>query len=386
MDGAGAAAGPALTWDYLLQPHNRQRIVWARLLAWLGRRGAENILFLSAGVGLSVLSASALVGFAVRLAPSAPFGAVLGVVAALVVTETAAVQDAAWPVFSVYVFVCGFAILSLGLFESRTRGRLSSPAFLGALACAIASGFGNAAGLAVWPVLAWSAWRSRERGGVMAVVILAGLAACVFGVEGATTAQSAAAASHGAARVLKVAAYFGSYCALPWSAGTPHLALHAAGWILALAGSALAARPPGTAQGRPALPEFGRALIVFALITAVMASLGRVDELPQPIVPVRYVVFADMLHVGLLFACAPRLAAAWTRRPRTAEAVVATACVLMLAQQAVFGRKIERAAHRVNAASAAFDRGDRSPTVVVLVYPPGAAAAERIRRELKASR
>lgn len=375
--------GPTLTADYLLQPHNAQHIVWARLLAWLGRNGNETSVFLGAGVGICVVAAIALVALGTRLSTGRRFGAALGVVAALVATETVAVQDAAWPVFSVYVFVTAFALLAFGLFEMRERGRLASPALMAALACAVASGFGNAAGLAVWPVLGWSAARSGERGKVMAAVILVGLAACTFGLEGATTAQSAAATTQGLDRVLKMAAYFGGYCALPWSAGTPRPVLQAAGWAFALAGAGLLLVRPQDAGRRADLAEFGRALIAFALITAVMATLGRVDELPQPIVPGRYVVFADLLHVGLLFACAPWIARAWARRPRAAEGAVALACLLLLVQQAAFGRKMVKAADRLHAASDAFDRGDRSAAVVALVYPPDPDRAARIRQAMR---
>lgn len=375
--------GATLTAGYLLQPHNNQHIVWARLLAWVGRNGREMSVFLAAGVGLWLASALALVGFAVRLSPTKARGWAFGVLAALIVTETVAVQDAAWPVFSVYVFVAAFAVLALGSFELRERAKLGTPALVVAFVCAIATGFGNAAGLAVWPTLVWAAWRSGERGKVMAAVVLVGLCACAFGLEGATTAQGQAAQSQGLDHVAKMVAYFGGYCALPWSAGAPRLLLQASGWGLAIIGLWLLAAPSPEPRSGPTLAAYGRALIAFALTTAAMATVGRVDELAQAIVPARYVVFADLLHVGLLFACAPQLARLWARRPRIAEAAIVLACLLMLLQQAAFGRKMAKAADRLNAAGEAFDRGDRSAAVVALVYPPDPARAARIRQTLR---
>ena len=48
-------------------------------------------------------------------------------------------------------------------------------------------------------------------------------------------------------------------------------------------------------------------LILFGFITALMATIGRVDELPEPLVPTRYTPFACLLQIGVGLAAVRRL-------------------------------------------------------------------------------
>jgi hypothetical protein len=374
--------GGKLTVGYLMQPHNRQQIVWARLLAWMSRDGGEPSIFLAAGLTAILVAAVSSAVFAALLAPSRDVGVVLGALAGIIVADGAAVQDAAWAVFSVYAFVAAFTVLSLGLIECRKQERWADPFLLASLACALCAGFGNAAGYAVWPVLAWRAWRDPDRKAILPIVAVVAAAAMLSGFEGAITGQGAVAPSGAGAHVAKMIAYFGPYCALPLSGGKPKVVMEVMGWLLAGAGLLFLLKPPRT-RGFERLGHYGRSLIAFALITAVMATIGRVDELPLPIVPTRYVVFADGLHVGLLLAAAPWLVSLWAARPRLAEAAILLFSVLLLAEQAITGAITVRSADMVRQASVAFDRGDRSAHTVSLVYPLGPATAQRVRRLMR---
>ena len=78
------------------------------------------------------------------------------------------------------------------------------------------------------------------------------------------------------------------------------------------------------------LRRCGVALALFGLATAVLATLGRVDELPEPIVPTRYSPFALLLQLSLLLLYADRLEGWAQRRPRATWATALLSAAFLL--------------------------------------------------------
>lgn len=171
---------------------------------------------------------------------------VLAVLSGLVLLNVGMAEDVSYPVFSVYLFVCGPALAAAvaagGGDERLSFARLATPVALGLLASC-----GNAAGLAVWPALAAGAglrrtgWPSAlallAAGAVTAGVFQAGLAILAPPHPGV----AAAAPEH----LAKIASYFARFGALPWTQRLPGLAAPLAGFAVeaAAVGSMLATRP-----------------------------------------------------------------------------------------------------------------------------------------------
>ncbi|MGC1301858.1 MAG: hypothetical protein WA840_05750, partial [Caulobacteraceae bacterium] len=189
---------------YLWAPHANQRIVLARALTYLdvAAFGHAHIpVFLIATIGLLFLSAAGLVAILLRetgrQARPGGFAAAVATAIAMLMLNLAAGEDCAFPVFSVYIFVSAFAVLALSAVE-YVPASVGLAALLVALAGAALSGFGNAAGLAVWPVLIYSLVRGRRgvkplvaaavAGGCLVLASLSGLDAPSTHLGGASVA------------------------------------------------------------------------------------------------------------------------------------------------------------------------------------------------------
>lgn len=372
---------------YLWRPHTAQRIVFARLLAWLDMDGARGHVpvYLLATLPLLVAEGAALMWALARGLSFSRLGWAVGGVAALLALNVAAAEDCALPVFSVYVLVCGFAAFAILLFDVSAK---SSALFAAALLCGVLAGFGNEAGLAVWPVLALSSARDAEatwRQRVLWIVAVAYIALCLIGAGGSPSETFHAASLIHPAHLVKMVLYFAAYCALPWAAGASAASYPARVVGLALAAYAvwLAWRGPQTASGRlRTLERIGVDLALFALVTAVLATVGRVDDNGPPIAASRYFPFSALLQVGLVFASTPLLVRLWSERRGWCSGGLIAFSVFAIAQAPVVAKPRFGTAHRIEAANAAFDRGDRSPEVVALVHPDPELAGE-VRAELK---
>ncbi|MGC1303509.1 MAG: hypothetical protein WA840_14150, partial [Caulobacteraceae bacterium] len=185
------------------------------------------------------------------------------------------------------------------------------------------------------------------------------------------------------AHLLKMLSYFTGYCALPWSAGDGSaLLMRLLGLAFAVAGAVAVWRGSRSGGGLGRIEGIGCNLILFALLTGVLASVGRVDESARVVMPARYLPLACLLQVGLIFAFIAPLQRTFASAPRKSWSVLAILMVLLLGQQWVGGHRLMRSAQRVRAASTAFDTGDRSQPVMLLVYPT-AEPAMAVRAELK---
>lgn len=370
---------------YLWRPANAQRIPWARLAqaVFIETHGRAPAFWLI-GAGLWGLGLGALGLLFLRSRADARVRLWLAAAAALLLTCSLLGEDFALPVFSVYLYAAGPACAAAGLW-ALSGGRVASPALWAALLCAALACGGNAAGLAIWPALAGAALLSGEAGAALWVLFGAGLACGVLVESGlGSPVGGGAATSTGAAGLLKMAVYMGEYCGLPWSrAPRSLLAGSLAGWLVAMAaafGLAKAWRLRLEADRVASLRRCGVALALFGLATAVLATLGRVDELPEPIVPTRYSPFALLLQVGVLLLHADRIGRWAQRRPRATWAAATLAIALLVTADVRGARAIDKATRRIGAASRAFDAGRPSD----LPMFPRPDVAHAVRRALAA--
>jgi len=349
---------------YLLAPHNLHRLPFTHALvaadiAWLG--GTNWPLIVSGGVALAAMAA--MLALEAAQAAATPLKVPAAVLAAAATLMAANVLDAALPINANYVHAAAFAVAAILLAEGRERTPLATRG-LAALACAAAAGLGNAAGLAVWPVLAYGAARRGDSRWLLAVAITGATFVALYlsgqDREGAGVLASAAG------RPLDAVLTGVNFLTLPWMRIAPHQA-----WIagLAIAGlSALALARRG-GRGAPAHERIACGLILFALGAAAMAALGRTGLESPLATPLRYAVFVAPLHAGLLILALPYAERLLVRHRRTGEALVVASLATILAQNLAIAPKVIWVADVNRELVAAFRAGDRSPQVAQFVYP-----------------
>ncbi len=149
-------------WSYLWQPHNEHRLLVTRLLlvgdiVWFG---ASNTVFVIFGV----LALAAIVRVLLAEVWSSdlrgePRALLLAAVVFILTASHLAVLVSVAVIGCQLHTVC-FVVLALVLLDGT--GERRHPAFRRALAVvfAVLAPFGVAAGLLVWPVMLWTAWRA----------------------------------------------------------------------------------------------------------------------------------------------------------------------------------------------------------------------------------
>ena len=371
---------------YLWAPHTNQRIPTARLVEALDievvrGRGPS---FLLAGAAAMLMGGAAGAVLLARSRIDLRLKLWLACAAGVLLANTALAEDFAFPVFTVYLFVAGPALAAVCAFSLPTEGGLRAPAFWIALVCATLASFGNAAGLAVWPALAGLAVMQGRRGAEVGVLVVVALVVGV-GIEaglGAPSSSLGAATGSPIDHLAKMIAYFAAFGGLPWSRALhPTLAATVFGLaIWAFAGWTLSTLQPWREDGAAALTKAGAALILFAFVTAALAAVGRVDELPQPIAPTRYTPFAALLQIGVVLASTRRLQALEARGRWWVVGLSVALAVFVLASDVHGAQVLVRTADRIRAASVAFDQG-RTPEGAVIHPRPDFARSVRL--ELK---
>jgi hypothetical protein len=236
----------------------------------------------------------------------------------------------------------------------------------------MASALGDAAGLAVWPVLAIAAARRRDWRWLGAVVLVGGafVAAYASG-QGGETQASTAGLLQGPANALKLAL---SYLVLPWTRLAPRFAWLGGIGVALVCGLALLRRG---GPGAPRSERIACALILFSLGTAAMAAVGRAGLEDAAETPLRYAVLMTPLHVGVLMLALPFAARFARVRPIATARLAAAALALLAAQDAVMAVKVVHASDTVRTALADFRAGKRTPEMRVFVHPD-LALAERV--------
>jgi len=363
---------------YLLDPVNFHRIALTFGLIDLDARrlGGTNLpLILSGGLALAVMAWILARQAAASALPAMKLPA--AALAAMLTLMAGSVLDAATPICVDYVHGAALAVLAIVLSEGAERRSLWWRGPL-ALAVAVIAGFGDGAALAVWPALAIAAARRRDWTWLAALLVVGGayVGYYLHGQVGGA-GQSAAGALAQPLDALQLAL---AYLMLPWS----RLLLGYAwigGLVVAVVGVAAVAL-----AGRSASPRSRTAggLILFTLITAVMAGLGRPTLEDPANVPLRYAVLVTPLHVGLLMLLLPWAGELWRASRSAGQALVLVVLAAMLAQHVVFATKVIRASDVNRNLVADFKAGIRTPAMSATVHPNLAHAQamyERLERD-----
>ena len=172
-----------------------------------------------------------------------------------------------------------------------------------------------------------------------------------------------------------------SYLVLPWAKLAPHLAW--AGGLMTACGAVALVLINGGAKAPPQ-DRIACGLILFSLGTAVLAGLGRAGQESPFDVPIRYAILVAPLQTGVLMLAGPAAGRLWRRSRRAAWALIACVLVGLTVQNAVLALKCVRASDKIRNSIAAFQAGDRSPQIQVMVHPDAAYAAAlyaRLRRD-----
>ena len=377
--------------SYLWQPHGEHRLVWVRLLTWadvelLHTRG---IAFMTAATA-SMAATAALLWY--RLRRTKPMlAAPLALLAPMLVLTSANVVDCSVAINTTYPITILFAVPSIVLFaDAQAPNRHANLRRTIAIAAAIGAGFATAAGLLVWPILIWIAWRGKAPHPWLVAVIGVGCAYVIiylhdlppYGLAPALDmdAESFLSPKH----VWKLADYFIGFLGLPITR-EPAFAVpgRAIGLALFLAGlSALAVATFSIRLVKP-LDQIAVGLIMLALGSAALAAVGRSELVSE--IPVRYTIFTSMLHVGLLYLLLSRGAQLCTT-PRGQVLLNGAALVfaaMLLIQQVMIGRIAERAAAVIARDADCFAQGTIAGPVnpAVTRTPAGSAAVISALRE-----
>ena len=358
---------------YLWQPHNEHRVVFSRALValdlrWFDRIGPSFIMFglllvfaMAAAIGREIMNSG--------LPHSWKYAAFA--VAILLLTPVNTVIMVSEPTSSPYLQTCAFALFSLVLLDgSDEQGRFSNYRRIAAILAACCTAFGTSAGLVIWPVLIWSAWRGRLRWPWIAGI---GLAGVVF--IGAYTWHLPGHAVQGVLTlpgVVESFDYIIRFLGLPWGARLPLLLWPGRfiGFCMLCLGTIALLR--ASFSGRPItrLQRVGLGLILFSLLIAASAPLARLNLNQGVEVPIRYGMFVVPLHSGLLLWSLEYL----YEYRRVVERIftpwmIVAACAIWLTQQVAVGEYATAAVNQYNDAWSRFVAGEWTPDMQDHVYP-----------------
>ncbi|MBS0333353.1 MAG: hypothetical protein JSS35_11340 [Proteobacteria bacterium] len=359
---------------YCWIPHNFHHLVWTLGILDLDIRafGGQGYLFLA--VGAACLGAVAAMLTRLGAQAAGPGLRLLGGGVALAICLMGCqVQDANTVINTTYLHALAFAVAAILLAGGSGFARGAA-----ALVCACAAGLGSAAGLAVWPALAYGAIRNRKWRWLLVLIVVGAAFSALYMVgEGGTGGLPAL--RRGPPMPLKSVELFIDYLGLPWMRGVPRFG----GLIgLILLGASLGALLLRGGRAASKGEQTAVVLIVFSLGTAAMAGLVRTGDMAPELVPMRYAVFLIPMQVGLWVLALPAVRRVWGARPRAAEAAVSGLCLILLAHQAVMALYAVRTGDMNLRVVAAYRQGARDPAVMAVIYPVPAKALA-IREALK---
>jgi MFS family permease len=281
------------------------------------------------------------------------------------------ILDAATPICVNYTHGAALAVAAMILADGAPHEGLGWRR-AAALLVAMAAALGDAAALAVWPVLALSAIRRRDWRWLTAVLVVGAVFVGLYASgQGADARSSAHGAVQDPADALRLSL---NVLMLPWTRLSLGLAW-IGGLLVALAGLATVLVRGGRRASRT--ERIACSFILFSLGVAAMAGLGR-SGLPGALnVPLRYGVLLAPLHVGLLMLALPYAGALWRTNRRLAQTLCAAVLILAFVQNALMAVKVVHASDVVRTTLDDFRQGRRTPEMLVFVHPD-LAHAERI--------
>ena len=357
---------------YLWLPHNFHHLVWSFGILDLDIRvfGGSSYLFMAVAIACLVLTTAMLARVAAdAMGPGLRLVGAAGAIGFCALGCYA--QDANVDINELYVQTLVFAVAAILLAEApATDRRIAAVLRLCALVCAVGAGLGSAAGLAIWPALAFAAWRRKDWGWLAAVLAAGGAFSLLF-----LTAQAGPLDPAGGLTLRQRAAdglaLSVNYLGLPWRRGVA-----AGGWaigVVVLAGMSSALLLRG-GPGAPRTERIAVSLIVFSLATAAMAAIARNGVGEPQLVPMRYAIFMMPTHVALWILAAPYVRRWWLARPQRMEAAFLAAAVVMLGVQGLMAEYAVRTADINRRIIADFHAGKRSERMLTTIYPDLAKA------------
>ena len=370
-------------WAYLWEPHVQHRHVWMRLLTAFDVEAFSGVAYpFIVAAAVCLLLTAWLLGREVRMIAPRELRVAVGCFVVMLVLTSVAAVDCAIPINGVYPQAVLFTVLTLVLFDGAGESGSADQRHrhwrrAAAVLAAAGAAFANAAALALWPILIWTAWRVRAGSTWIAALIISAVAFIGLYVYGLPLApQGAAGAGDGAGflagdRLLRMADYLVAYLGLPWTrAAALSIPGRGVGAALLIAGIFAVLRhgfirPPG---GR--LERLAVGLIMFSMASALLAALGRADVDPDVRVPVRYSVLVAPLHIGLLWLACPYLSRQWAtpeRRP-ILQTLMVGAGVLLLVQQVAAGEAAVATTDAMRATIRRFIAGDTDPAMTRVIF------------------
>jgi hypothetical protein len=196
--------------------------------------------------------------------------------------------NASIPLNTTYLHAAVFAVLAIVLAEGAPKSAFGWHG-AAALACAIASAFGNGVGLVTWPVMAWGALRRRDWSWLGTVLVCGAVFVGLYlrQQHDPGSATTAALKDPGNAVILAL-----SFITLPWTRVAPQVSW-IGGAMIAIAAIGIIVLKGGP-KGSP-IERIACGLMLFSLGSAAMAGLGRADDAYN--VPLRYGVLVAPLSL-----------------------------------------------------------------------------------------
>lgn len=361
---------------FLFAPHNFHRLPWTFGLLLLDIRvfGAQGYLFPVTSALCLGLTAFLLAREGWRAAHGALRMVTAGL-AGMLSLMAVNLWSAGLHIHASYIHVLVFSVAAIVVAEPAAGRPVALWRRIATLLLSMAAALGNGAGLVLWPVLIFSALRSRDdlRWTATLVVVGGAFVAAYVGHQ-AGAAASAAEIGDLSRRVLLFLEFLG----LPWSRPAAM-----GGWVvgaLALIACAIAVLLKGGA-GSSRAERVAVQLVLYSVGVAALAALGRTGEAAADHVTARYASFLTPMHVGLLILALPWLERLAAGRPRAAAAAVLGAALMLFANQVVAGVLVIRGADANRNAVAAFKAGSRDPALRAVIYPR-LERAERVEARL----
>lgn len=362
-------------WSYLWQPHNEHRIPISRLLL-----ATDIEIFRGSGIPFVIfgaLSELAIVGFLVREIRLTSLTIELRLVAiAMVIFAFAASHLAilvSMAVLGVFLQTTLFIILAIVFLDGENESRHPALRRSLAIVCAALAPFGVSAGLLVWPVMLWAAWRGNLGLKWIILIALVGIAEWVVYLPGVSVILHKPIS---ASEIVIMLDYAVRLLGLPWShspslvwfgrlAGLTWFAVGS--WLLVTLSSYRAT--PGRLQ------RIGAALILFMFSVAVAAGIARLGVAPDREMPIRYSIFVAAGQIGMVFAVSGYLNSLCRNfAGQAVKSLVILSAVILVAQQVASGFAATAVAQKYVSLWELFRSGRWTPEMESYVYPSQARA------------
>jgi hypothetical protein len=362
-------------WSYLWQPHNEHRIPISRLLL-----AVDIEIFRGSGIPFLIfgaLSQLAIVGILIReiRLSSQPtelrLVAIAAVIFAFAASHLAILVSMA--VLGVFLQTTLFVILAITFLDGENENRHSVLRRSLAIVCAALAPFSVSAGLLVWPVMLWAAWRGNLGPKWFVLIAIVGIAEWIIYLPGISVTPHKLIS---AAEIVNMLDYSVRLLGLPWShapslvwfgrlAGLTWFAV--GGWLLVT----LSLHTPTPER----LQRIGAALILFMFSIAAAAGIARLGVAPDREMPIRYSIFVAAGQIGILFAASGYLISFCRHfAGRAVKSLVIFAAIILVAQQVASGFAATAVAQKYISLWELFCSGRWTPEMESYVYPSQARA------------